>query len=70
MTPSLKEKVWKSMSVIFVAKSHYSGDYQFDVYRMMRQAHSDDNWEKYRPITNVMVRLVSSTLCHCSNMDA
>lgn len=31
------------------------GDYQFDVYRMMR-AHNGDAWEAYRPLTNVMVR--------------
>lgn len=37
------------------------GDYQFDVYRMMRQ-HNGDAWEDYRPLTNVMVR----TLCLCS----
>ncbi|EIW61678.1 uncharacterized protein TRAVEDRAFT_163113 [Trametes versicolor FP-101664 SS1] len=29
------------------------GDYQFDVYRMMRQ-HNGDAWEDYRPLTNVM----------------
>lgn len=30
------------------------GDYQFDVYRMMR-AHNGDSWQEYRPFTNVMV---------------
>ena len=30
------------------------GDYQFDVYRMMR-AHNGDCWQEYRPLTNVMV---------------
>ncbi|KIJ56954.1 hypothetical protein M422DRAFT_218798 [Sphaerobolus stellatus SS14] len=30
------------------------GDYQFDIYRLMRHAHSDGDWERYRPITNVM----------------
>ncbi|KAL6305804.1 hypothetical protein BKA93DRAFT_885484 [Sparassis latifolia] len=29
------------------------GDYQFDVYRMMR-AHNGNSWEDYRPLTNVM----------------
>ncbi|KAI0353039.1 hypothetical protein OH77DRAFT_1591608 [Trametes cingulata] len=29
------------------------GDYQFDVYRMMR-AHNGDEWEAFRPLTNVM----------------
>ncbi|OJT05338.1 Serine/threonine-protein kinase haspin -like protein [Trametes pubescens] len=29
------------------------GDYQFDVYRMMR-THNGDAWEDYRPLTNVM----------------
>lgn len=37
------------------------GDYQFDVYRMMR-AHSEDEWKAYRPLTNVMV----SQLIHVS----
>ena len=31
-----------------------SGDYQYDVYRMMRQ-HNGNNWESYNPLTNVMV---------------
>ena len=30
------------------------GDYQFDVYRMMR-AHNGDEWTAFRPLTNVMV---------------
>lgn len=30
------------------------GDYQFDIYRMMRD-HNGDSWEKYSPLTNVMV---------------
>ena len=30
------------------------GDYQFDVYRMMR-AHVDGAWAEFRPLTNVMV---------------
>ena len=34
------------------------GDYQFDVYRMMR-AHNGGEWASFRPLTNVMVRLVS-----------
>ncbi|KAI0720324.1 hypothetical protein C8T65DRAFT_716067 [Cerioporus squamosus] len=29
------------------------GDYQFDVYRMMRM-HNGDTWEEFRPLTNVM----------------
>ncbi|KAI0082363.1 hypothetical protein K474DRAFT_1655109 [Panus rudis PR-1116 ss-1] len=29
------------------------GDYQFDVYRMMR-VHNADSWESYSPLTNVM----------------
>jgi serine/threonine-protein kinase haspin len=35
------------------------GDYQFDVYRMMK-AHclgKGEGWEGYRPLTNVMVRI-------------
>ncbi|KAI0068563.1 hypothetical protein BV25DRAFT_1817426 [Artomyces pyxidatus] len=29
------------------------GDYQFDVYRLMRE-HNDDDWEQFRPLSNVM----------------
>ena len=31
-----------------------TGDYQFDVYRMMRE-YNGDSWKEYRPFTNVMV---------------
>ena len=30
------------------------GDYQFDIYRMVRD-HSGGSWKEYRPLTNVMV---------------
>lgn len=30
------------------------GDYQFDIYRMMRD-HNGGSWKEYRPLTNVMV---------------
>ena len=30
------------------------GDYQYDVYRMMR-AHNMGNWRAFRPLTNVLV---------------
>lgn len=30
------------------------GDYQFDVYRLMRDTHGSD-WEDFKPLTNVMV---------------
>ncbi|CAL1701316.1 unnamed protein product [Somion occarium] len=30
------------------------GDYQFDVYRMMK-AHNGNSWETYKPLTNVML---------------
>jgi serine/threonine-protein kinase haspin len=32
------------------------GDYQYDVYRMMR-AHNEGEWGTYHPLTNVMVSL-------------
>ena len=35
------------------------GDYQFDVYRMMR-THNGDCWREYRPLTNVMVSVFHS----------
>lgn len=31
-----------------------TGDYQFDVYRLMRE-HTSGNWEAFHPFTNVMV---------------
>ena len=34
------------------------GDYQYDIYRMMKE-HNRNEWEKFNPLTNVMV---SSTL--------
>ena len=37
-----------------------SGDYQYDVYRMMRH-HNGNNWEAYRPLTNVMVNNIPFT---------
>jgi hypothetical protein len=35
---------------------HALGEYQYDIYRMMRK-HNGDSWEAYRPLTNVMVTL-------------
>ena len=35
------------------------GDYQFDVYRLMR-LHNGDEWEEFRPLTNVMVSVFHS----------
>jgi hypothetical protein len=37
------------------------GDYQFDIYRIMRE-HNGGEWEGYRPLTNVMVSLSNITL--------
>jgi serine/threonine-protein kinase haspin len=37
------------------------GDYQFDVYRMMK-THNGNEWATYQPLTNVMVRLQYSLL--------
>ena len=34
------------------------GDYQFDVYRIMRE-YNGGAWEDFNPLTNVMVRI-----CH------
>jgi serine/threonine-protein kinase haspin len=33
------------------------GDYQFDVYRMMKAAVGED-WQAFKPLTNVMVNLL------------
>lgn len=35
----------------------YIGDYQFDIYRIMR-AHNGGRWENFDPLTNVMVRIL------------
>lgn len=35
-----------------------AGDYQYDVYRMMRE-YNGSNWEEFNPITNTMVRFHS-----------
>lgn len=40
------------------------GDYQFDIYRMMRD-HNGDSWEEYRPLTNVMV--IKSLVFHSNS---
>lgn len=46
-------KPWLSSRVLRFNQDH-QGDYQFDVYRMMRE-HNGDSWVEYRPLTNVMV---------------
>ncbi|GJE84365.1 serine/threonine-protein kinase haspin -like protein [Phanerochaete sordida] len=44
------------------------GDYQFDVYRMMR-AHSDGKWRRYRPLTNVMwLHYLADKLLHAKRL--
>ena len=34
------------------------GDYQYDIYRVMRACHGSE-WDKYKPLTNVMVSTFS-----------
>lgn len=41
-----------------------TGDYQFDIYRLMRE-HNGDAWEDFRPLTNVMVRSLGPTMYAC-----
>ncbi|KAI0940133.1 hypothetical protein AcV5_001323 [Taiwanofungus camphoratus] len=44
------------------------GDYQFDVYRMMR-THNGNSWEDYRPLTNVMwLHYLSLKLLHSKRL--
>ena len=43
------------------------GDYQFDVYRMMR-THNGDAWAEFRPLTNVMVSLSHLRFIACSSL--
>ncbi|KAI0335669.1 hypothetical protein GY45DRAFT_1317048 [Cubamyces sp. BRFM 1775] len=46
------------------------GDYQFDVYRMMR-THNEDEWEGFRPLTNVMwLHYVALKLLHSKRLRA
>ena len=44
------------------------GEYQFDIYRIMR-AHIKDEWEEYRPMTNVLVSCIF-TIFGCSSHPA
>jgi serine/threonine-protein kinase haspin len=39
-----------------------AGDYQFDVYRTMKE-YNGNSWEGYQPFTNVMVGAVFPLLC-------
>lgn len=43
------------------------GDYQFDIYRLMREHHGRD-WSRFRPLTNVMVR--QSYILWCMSADS
>ncbi|KAH9927237.1 uncharacterized protein B0H18DRAFT_1003627 [Fomitopsis serialis] len=44
------------------------GDYQFDVYRMMR-VHNGDSWKAYRPLTNVMwLHYLAQKLLHSKRL--
>ena len=46
------------------------GDYQYECYRMMKELVKDD-WEKYRPLTNVVVRIQINkkfTACSADNV--
>jgi len=43
-----------------LTRTVYVGDYQFDVYRLMRE-HTNSDWKGYHPLTNVMVRGISSS---------
>lgn len=40
----------------YMLKWCYAGDYQFDIYRMMKEATKGD-WADFHPITNLMVSL-------------
>lgn len=42
------------IELIFFFVSGVTGDYQFDVYRMMRE-HNGGQWEEFKPFSNVMV---------------
>lgn len=42
------------------------GDYQFDVYRLMRD-YTNSDWKAYNPMTNVMV--ITSILCSLLVLD-
>ncbi|KAI0660792.1 hypothetical protein C8Q70DRAFT_1052623 [Cubamyces menziesii] len=46
------------------------GDYQFDVYRMMR-THNEDEWEGFRPLTNIMwLHYLALKLLHSKRLRA
>ena len=43
-----------SIRIYFLIDLSDTGDYQFDIYRMMRK-HNGDDWAKFSPLSNVMV---------------
>ena len=49
------EGQWVSFNVFAPLLICILGDYQFDVYRLMRK-HNSGRWADFRPLTNVMVR--------------
>ena len=55
--PSLKGTVSVLLCKLheIMLKQCYAGDYQFDIYRMMKEATRGD-WADFHPITNLMVR--------------
>lgn len=44
------------------------GDYQYDIYRMMR-AHNAGNWRIFRPLSNVMVGGLLNSQTYLTNDD-
>jgi len=50
-----KEKVGASLCTPEPLFTCTLGDYQFDIYRLMRK-HNGGRWADFRPLSNVMVR--------------
>lgn len=49
------EKVSSSTGDEISSIAPFAGDYQFDIYRLMKK-HNNGDWESFAPLTNVMVR--------------
>lgn len=50
-----KEKVISLLQTLEPLLTSNLGDYQFDIYRLMRK-HNGGCWADFRPLSNVMVR--------------
>ena len=62
------EGQWVSFDVLGPLLICILGDYQFDIYRLMRK-HNGGRWADFRPLTNVMVCPRHLIALHCISSD-